>query len=285
MVLSLNLTHRDPVLRRIFRDKDFRIGLSHAINRQEIIDVAYQKQGEPFQAAPRPESEFYDETFAKQYTEYDVARAEEHLDRVLPEKDREGFRLRPDGKRLSFVIEFANGIWPEYPSVLELVRGYARKVGLDIRVLGEDRSLFDVRTGEAQQHDAAVWQGAGGWNDIYLNPYFYLPVSVGATYFAYQWWQWYRTGGKSGEEPPEATRRQLQLWDRIRATSDDQERADLMREVLAIARDEFYVLGINLQPEEYATVANRLRNVPAEMPNSWVYPTPGPTNPEQYFIA
>ncbi|MEQ7127132.1 ABC transporter substrate-binding protein [Actinopolymorpha sp. B11F2] len=285
MVVCLNLTHKDPVLREIFRNKDFRIGLSHAINRQEIIDAAYQKQGEPYQAAPRPESEFYDEEHAKQYTEYDTGLAAEHLDRVLPEKDSEGFRLRPDGKRLSITIEFATAIWPEFPSVLELIRGYAKEVGLDIRIKGEDRALFDVRTGEAQQHEAAVWQGAGGWNDIYLNPYYYLPVSAGATYFGRAWWDWYLSGGENGEEPPAATKRQLELWDQLRAEADGGKRTSLMKEILAITRDEFYTIGINLQPEEYATVANRVRNVPDEMPNSWVYPSPGPTNPEQYFIA
>jgi ABC-type transport system substrate-binding protein len=285
MVLCLNLTHKDPALREIFRNKDFRIGLSHAINRQEIIDSAYQKQGEPFQAAPRPESEFYDEQYAKQYTEYDVKLAAEHLDRVVPDKDPQGFRLRPDGERLSITIEFATAIFPEYPSVLELIRNYAKDVGVDLRIKGEDRALFDVRTGEAQQHEAAVWQGAGGWNDIYLNPYYYLPVSAGATYFGRAWWDWYLTGGESGEEPPEPTKRQLDLWDDLRATAEEEARTSLMKEILAIARDEFYVLGINLQPEEYATVSNRVRNVPEEMPNSWVYPSPGPTNPEQYFIA
>jgi ABC-type transport system substrate-binding protein len=285
MVLCLNLTHKDKVLRDIFRNKDFRVGLSHAINRQEIIDAAYQKQGEPYQAAPRPESEFYDEQHAKQFTEYDVDKANDHLDRVAPKMGPDGFRLRPDGKRLSFTVEFANAIWPEFPAVLEFVSGYAKKVGVDIRIKGEDRALFDVRTAEAQQHDAAVWQGAGGWNDIYLNPYYYLPVSVGATYFGYDWWQWYLSKGKNGEEPPPATKRQLELWDQLKAAADKGRRTSLMKEILAITKDEFYTIGINLQPEEYATVANRLRNVPDKMPNSWVYPSPGPTNPEQYFVA
>ncbi|MEO1018807.1 MAG: ABC transporter substrate-binding protein, partial [Pseudomonadota bacterium] len=53
MVLQLNLNHDDPVLREIFNNKDFRIGLSHAINRQEIIDVVFTGQGEPYQMAPR----------------------------------------------------------------------------------------------------------------------------------------------------------------------------------------------------------------------------------------
>src|SRR5690606_25742326 len=41
VVIMLNLTHKDPVLREIFRNKDFRIGLSHAIDRDEIINVVF----------------------------------------------------------------------------------------------------------------------------------------------------------------------------------------------------------------------------------------------------
>ncbi len=47
-VLSLNLTHKNEAMQEIFQNKDFRIGLSHAINRQEIIDVVYVSQGEPW---------------------------------------------------------------------------------------------------------------------------------------------------------------------------------------------------------------------------------------------
>ena len=57
-VISLNLTHKDPVKREIFNNKDFRIGLSYAIDRKAIIDSAFIGQGEPWQAAPRKESPY-----------------------------------------------------------------------------------------------------------------------------------------------------------------------------------------------------------------------------------
>src|SRR5690606_34156751 len=47
-VITLNQTHRDPKVREVFQNKDFRIGLSYAINRQEIIDAACQRQSEPW---------------------------------------------------------------------------------------------------------------------------------------------------------------------------------------------------------------------------------------------
>src|SRR5690606_14004343 len=56
--ITLNMTQPDPVKREIYSNKDFRIGLSHAINRQEIIDTVYRGQGEPWQMSPRKESGF-----------------------------------------------------------------------------------------------------------------------------------------------------------------------------------------------------------------------------------
>ena len=86
--------------REIYQNKDFRIGLSEAINRQEIIDVVYVGQGQPYQAAPRPQSPLYNEQLATQYTEFDPDDANAELDKVLPNKDADGFRLMPNGERL-----------------------------------------------------------------------------------------------------------------------------------------------------------------------------------------
>ena len=195
-IISLNLTHKDPVKREIFRNKDFRIGLSHAINRQEIIDVVYVSQGEPYQSAPRPESEFYDEEMAKQYTEYDVDRANEYLDRAFQEKNDEGIRIGPDGNPISFDVEVALGFLPEEVDVMELVRGYWREVGVDMRVKTEERSLFVERV-VANDHDATIWGGDGGSVDILLRPRFYVPTGHNSRCdYAIAWADWYNSGGR-----------------------------------------------------------------------------------------
>ena len=119
---------------RIFNNKDFRIGLSHAINREEILDIVFVGQGEPYQAAPLPGTPFYDEEMAKQYIEYDVELANEYLDKAgFAERDGEGFRLGPDGGRISFPMEIMN-FKQERIDVLELVRNYWRDVGIDMQV-------------------------------------------------------------------------------------------------------------------------------------------------------
>ena len=88
----------------ILQNKDFRIGLSHAINRQEMIDTLWLGIGTPRQMAPLPESPYYiGDEMANQYIEYDVDLANEYLDKVLPDKDADGYRLGPDGER--FILD------------------------------------------------------------------------------------------------------------------------------------------------------------------------------------
>src|SRR5690606_37800766 len=134
----------DPALREVFQNKQFRIALSHAINREELIDAVFQRQGEPWQIGPRPESPYYDEQLAKQYTEYDPDLANQMIDDAgFDRRDGNGIRLRRDGKPIAFQIDVGipslNEAW--VPAT-ELVRKYWREVGLDARVKSEDRTLF-----------------------------------------------------------------------------------------------------------------------------------------------
>jgi len=283
-VVSLNLTHQDPVMREIFQNKDFRIGLSHAINRQEIIDAVFVSQGEPWQAAPRRETPFFSETLAKQYTEYDVDLANEHLDRVLPDKDSDGWRLRPDGERLTVIVEVPSGGASAPVDTMNLVVTYWQQVGVNAQLEPEDRSIFDTRR-NANQHDCVVWQGAGGL-DVILNPPYYLPFSTRSDY-AIPWALWYTKAASPDaepEEPPEAARRQMELYDELNATSDMAEQEALMKEILVIAEEQFYCMGLVLPAAGYGIVGNAMHNVPAMMPDGFLYPTPGPTNPEQYYV-
>ena len=52
IAIKLNLTHPDPVKREVFQNKNFRIGLSHAIDRQAIIDTVYSGVGEVANISP-----------------------------------------------------------------------------------------------------------------------------------------------------------------------------------------------------------------------------------------
>ena len=284
-IMALNLTHKNEQLREIFQNKDFRVGLSHSINRQEIIDVVFVGQGEPWQPAPRRETEWFSEALAKQYTEYDVDLANEHLDKVLPDKDGSGMRLLPSGEPLSFVIEVTGDLDPASLDSTNLVSGYWREVGVNAQVKPEDRSLLYSRKA-ANEHDCVVWIGGGGLNDAILDPRWYFPGS-GESNYAIAWFVWYADPANPQAEPmepPARTQEQMALYDEIAASPDPAVQNDLFNEILAISQEIFYAIGVSLPSPGYGIKKVNLKNVPPVMPSAWLYPNPAPTRPEQYFF-
>ena len=200
MILMMNLNHTDPVKREVINNKDFRIGVSHAMNRQEIIDLLYFGAGQPAQTAPREGTELYKEEYAKQFTAYDPDLANEYLDKVLPEKDDEGFRLGPDGERFTLIYLVADVFGLQYPDAMELIAGYARDVGLDFQIRTTDRSrLIELHT--SNDFDAYLWNCSGGQADAYTSPICYVPTISNSVSWARSWAQW------GSIPPPERNRR------------------------------------------------------------------------------
>jgi peptide/nickel transport system substrate-binding protein len=286
VMISLNMTHKDPAMREILGNHDFRAALSLAINRQEIIDTVYVSQGESWQGAPKAETPFFNELLAKQYTEFDVDQANAMLDAILPNRDGDGNRLRADGEPLVVLVEVsAEGVSAPVDQ-MNMVVGYWQAVGVNAQLNPIDRSLLYTRK-EANDHDCVVWYGNGGSRyGAFVDPRWYFPHNIEANY-AIPWALWFTKAENQqaqAEEPPEATKQQMDLYRQIEGTADPEEQNALFAQILQIAQEQFYAIGIILPGPGYGLVKNTFRNVPQNMPEEWTYPNPAPTNPEQYFI-
>ena len=276
----LNHNHKDPAMRAVFQNKNFKIGLSYALNRAEIVKVVMKGQGVPWNTSPRPESKYFYEPLGKQYTEYDVDKANEHLDLAgYSKRDGEGFRLRGDGKRLGFNLQVRVNFNPAWADIAQLARNYWRKVGVFVHTEVVAAELIFARI-DANDHEAIMDDGDGGLIP-YLNPGWYLPAA--GTSFATLWAKWYDSKGLQGEEPPAPQKRQMELFDQVKASLDEQKRVELFTEILKIAADQFYVIGTARTTQQYNVVQNDFHNVPDPFLDGSSYPEPGPTNPEQYF--
>ncbi len=285
-IIQFNMNTTDEVLREVFRNKDFRIGLSYAMNRQEIIDLVHVGQGQPWQAAPRPESRFHHERLATQYTEFNPDLANEHLDKAgYTKRDAAGFRLGPDGNRISFVMEVDLGR-TTYIDALSLIKPRWDQVGVEMNVRTMERSLWEERCrGRNLEFHASGHRFGGGDGDaVILDARYWLPVDNGSSMYAKAWAFWYNDPeDELAEEPPTEVKQAMEIYRSIGLTGDDEEQVKLMMQVLDIAAEEFYAIGTVLEPNAYGIVTNRMRNVPKVVPNSWIYPTPGPYNPEQFW--
>lgn len=284
LMLHLNMNTKNEALREAFQNKDFRIALSHAIDRQEIIDVVFVGQGIPYQGAPKPTSEYYNETLATQYTEYDVAKANEILDGLYPNKNANGIRLLPNGNPISFEMIVDGTRFPDWVNVLELVELYWEKVGIDMNIGAISGELLTERR-DGNEFDATANFSDGGLATILNVGPFLMPAGPGST-FAPAWGAWYDLGAGTipPQEPPDDVKRQMELYEQVKATADLDRQRELMNEIIEIAIDRFWAIGISLDTGQYGVVKNNFHNVPLAMPESWNYPDPFPTNPWTYWI-
>ena len=135
-LLAPNLNHKDPQMRQILSDPRFRRALSLAINRNEINKIVYRGKGNPRQAAPLKESDFYSESYEKAYTQYDPAAASILLDEMGFKQDKDGKRLRPDGQHLRISLDVMVSI-QSWVDVAEIVASNFKAVGISTEVKSE----------------------------------------------------------------------------------------------------------------------------------------------------
>jgi peptide/nickel transport system substrate-binding protein len=277
VILHINQNlDEDPYWAELAQQLDFRIALSHAIDRQEIIDVVYAGQSEPWQTAPLANSPFYNEKLAKQYTEYDPDKANEMLDEFLPNKDADGFRLREDtGERLSIVAETAAEFKRDWADSLEIIAEQWKRVGLELKVKTHERSFY-----QGQRHDLglcmiSVWEGdISYWGVAQL-------IRGNATHV--QWTTWLLSGGESGEEPPEVYVQMQALEDELKMTPGFEEQKELIAQIQELY--PFTRIGVSTIPPGYGVVKNNFHNVSAQIPDMWLGATVALDNPSQYWIG
>ncbi len=280
--IYFNITHKDPKMREMFANKEFRKALSLGINRKEIVDIVYLGQSEPFQAGPRPGHPWFHEKYARQLTDHNVKEANAILDKLGYKRDAQGARLRPDGQKIFFAIDVIPTLYPDLVDTLELVKRHWSELGVDMKVNTLERALYYTRA-DSNDHDVQVWPGTGGLDPM-LDPRDFFAQHPQGTRYAIPWTLWYVSNGKDGQEPPEHQKKRMKLFDDARATSDMKKRGEIMKEIFDIAAENFETVGVCLAVTTFGVVKNTLENAPKKMPAAWMWPTPGPSLPQQYFF-
>ncbi|THV27237.1 ABC transporter substrate-binding protein [Glycomyces paridis] len=289
MNLAFNMNHRDAGLRKVFSDKQFRIAMSHAIDRQELIDVLWNRVGEPAQAAPRPESRFYDEAFDTQYTEFDPDLANQTLDDAGYTTGSDGVRESADGTRLEFTVIVADDalLGTVWVNALDMILDMWAAVGVKLNIGGQPRENWQNLVNEFD-YDLTVWTGDGGYIDETISVYWYMAAGPGGgSFFGRQWSEQYTLGTTQEAmvaEPPAFITEQWDLYDQLKAEPDEAARDEIFKQILAIAKEEFLAIGTVRGQGAWAVVANALKNTGGAMPENPTYGTPGPAAPEQWYL-
>ncbi len=282
---QFNMTHNDPVLREIFQDLRFRRALSLAIDRDEINDVVYSGHAIPRHATVLPSSQYYRPEFgdAYGYATYDPQRARLYLDEMGLATDAQGYRLRPDGERLAFTVEFTDRPYPVVPN-LELVVEYWREIGVDAQLRAVSGELQSQRA-PANMMDATIW--AVGSTDMMfpISANFFVPSTPSWEESQWpEWGRWIASDGELGEEPPALLKDIRAWWEQILVEPDRDERVRLGSQILDEHAKNLWSIGtIGLSPRPLIANAD-LRNVPERNLWAWDTLTGVHVNLEQMFF-
>jgi peptide/nickel transport system substrate-binding protein len=212
-----------------------------------------------------------------------LKRAGQQLDKAgYSQHDGSGRRLGSDGKPI--VITFlTQSRYPQMVDALELMKPTWAKVGVELRIDNVSPELVGTRL-EANKYDATVDSGELGWVGSLTDPRWFF--ATGGSSYAPLWSNWYE-GGTPKEDPPKAMQRQAQIYrERVVGTSSQETQYAAMREIIQIARDEFWTMGVSRPAKSYAIVTDRIHNVPGDdkMWLAFKCPYPAVTNVSQYYI-
>jgi len=281
-VMGVNQTNQDPVLREIVQDDRFRFALSLGMKREDIIEAVYLGLTEPSQVSPLSASPHYFEEQAKDKTEHDPDQANAYLDDMgLTERDGEGYRLRPDGKRLSLTYEWSNALGPHFGDIGELITAHWKEIGIELIVKVSARDLFEQRE-DANEIDISTFASSSDFDPM-IEPRSYLPMDYQGNW-GKQYAKWWASEGAEGIEPTGDVRKVLELWDQARVAVDEQEQRRLFRQILELNKKHLWMIGISTPPPTAVVVKNNFRNVPEQALMDDQVRGPGHTATEQYFI-
>jgi peptide/nickel transport system substrate-binding protein len=70
-------------------------------------------------------------------------------------------------------------------------------------------------------------------------------------------------------EPPQLIKDQFDLMEKVKQAPTYEQRIDLMKQVLQVAADQFWVIGVSSPPTTYHPVNAKIANVPDGWVDGW----------------
>lgn len=272
----------------LLADRRFRQALSLAVNRPEIIKAIYSGLGEPAQAAPGPESEFYNEKLLRSFTEHNPAKTNALLDELgLQHRDGEGMRTFEDGSRMTWFIDFTE-FSGEGPA--QFIVDSWSKVGIRAIQRERTRSVFDMER-HALKHDFTVWGGESEFDPM-VQPRSFVAIS-GESHFAPGDGLWYAKGGLYGtaaaphlSKPAEGNPilAAQQVYEQALHATTRAEQIKLFQQILDLAAENVWSISVATPPPSLMVVQKGFRNVPQNMIQAYAYATPANAAPETFYF-
>lgn len=279
---------------RLLADKRFRQALSVAINREVIVRAYYNDLTVPAQAAPGPLSPFHAPELRNAFIQFDPDLANAKLDEIWRDldgdptlRDAEGYRVFPDGTRMTFYLDASSftGIGPS-----QFIVDDWKEIGLRVVLRERQRTLFFVEA-YSRDFDMNIWGGSGGFPTLNSGHV----ATTRQSLFANGWGYWYNLGGLFGAEAanvpaaipvPEGhpMHEAMLLQAEASITTSLERQKELLARIHEIGAENLWFINLTTAPPTPVVVSADIRNVPRRAVESFSYLSPSNTGIETYFF-
>ena len=284
--------------RELLSDSNFLKGLSHALDRKQILDSVWDGNGYITQATISPQSwhftgfegQFIYETWRQSYIEHNPQLAENYLNAAgFTDTDGDGWRNLPSGAGFILVLDLNEwgGSFIRKESD-QIAKENWESVGIkvfinDVQGKADDgiranQGLFMVRGSHISELD------------IWTYPDWVFPVrggGEGSRAFPLQG-LWFATGGTKGIQPTQNSPgyRLQQLYNAGISEPDENKRHEILWEAIRIHINEGpFAIGATGDQPMPVIIKENFHNVPMKgVLGPWAPGSPGNTHPEQYWI-
>jgi peptide/nickel transport system substrate-binding protein len=281
-------------IRMVLRDARFRRALSHAMDRQRIIHVAWGGFGVAQQATISPQSPHFlgDEgqavfnEWANAYVEFNPELAGSLLDEVgMADSDGDGCRELPSGAKFDLIMDL--GDWGGVSVATQSTEAYSAMLN--------DVGLCTIINNLIGQPDWTTRQNNGLYMirnmhaselDIWTYPDWIFPVRNNRA-FPLQG-RYRETGGAEGEQPLEGSpaQRLQAIYDQGVSEPDSAARDRLVWDAVRIHIDEGpFMIGASGDQAMPVVVSNTFHGIPElVILGPWAPGSPGNLFPEQFWM-
>jgi peptide/nickel transport system substrate-binding protein len=268
----LNWDALDPLVRGAIRDKNVRMALSHAINREELSEVKFKGTLVPGGYSFSQLSPYFSEAAYQSYSEYDPEKSRLLLDQAgYLDGDGDGWREFRDGTPFRLVIDSIIGPGGK-DDLTELVRDYWQAIGIEINLnYGLGEMIYPRRLNG--EFEILTW-GLEAPDDPLGRPQVWATMAPKTPF-------WHRNAARDG---PAWLREATDLIKNAMATVDPDEVRELMVKVRDLHTENIPVIYLGSIYHVWG-FNTRLGNVPRENTLAHVFRGwSGPLMSEQIFI-
>ncbi|BBB30417.1 ABC transporter substrate-binding protein [Neptunomonas japonica] len=243
---AFNLTDKDEEKRAVFNDINFRRAMSVAMNRGQINEVAYFGLGKPMQYTgfDADTTPFVTDELQKSWTQFDPKMAAELLDKAgVVDKDNDGVRDLPSGKKLELNIQYATQGTPT--ELAEIIANNWTDVGVKTTI--KEVTSDEYRNSQtANDLSVLSWVMGRPLSNIASNIETLVPPYGG--FFDLRtgmlWSQFLDTNGAEGVAPPATVAQMQKLAARfVTLKAGTPESNELGTEIAQRVVDDLFIIG------------------------------------------